>query len=296
MRFLASAGGVLAVAAALAAAVGGAVADEPRTVLCGAEGDGVRALAAAVGGPSGGAAGLAVTPVESAGAKDSLMKLAGGDCDAAIVPLDMLMLYKADHMAGPLMIAAPLYLYDRYLHLVCRRESGIEAIDDLLRGAERRTLLVGDAGSASAITWTALTKLDREYRGVATREMGGAEALAALTAGEEADCLLRMDGIGSAFMARVEAAAARLRLVPIDLFKLRDAEMVENRVYRAVVIPPGTYAQLQAGLADPAVETLAVGTMLVADRAWARADPKRHEALMRAARDARQSLLDGAGP
>ena len=62
------------------------------------------------------------------------------------------------------------------------------------------------------------------------------------------------------------------------------------------MIPPGTYAQLQAGLADPAIETLAVGTMLVADRAWARADPKRHEALMRAARDARQSLLDGAGP
>ena len=81
------------------------------------------------------------------------------------------------------------------------REAAAPGSEELTDG-QRRTLLVGDAGGASAITWTALTKLDREYRGVATREIGGAEALAALTAGEEADCLLRMDGIGSAFIVR----------------------------------------------------------------------------------------------
>lgn len=298
-RRLAAEIGLLAGFTALAAFGGSASAQDAgeraTMVLCGAEADGVRNFAVGSIERATTEAGLDLTVAVEPRAKVNLMKLALGDCHAAIVQLDSLVLYKAEHMSGPLMIAAPLYLFDRYLHLICRRETGIETVEDLLRGPQRYEVLIGEAGSASEITWTTLTRLDMDYRRVETRQIGGLEALAALTAGEDADCMVRMDGIGTAFMDQVEAAADRLRLVPIDLFKLRDAEMVENRVYRAVVIPPDTYVNLQADSVEPAIETIAVGIMLITDRSWARAYPAQHEALIRAVTEARQSLLDGTG-
>ena len=269
--------------------------EKAKMVLCGAEKDGVHSFTAGPIDRAAKDAGIAVTVAADPMSKVNLMKLAEGDCDAAIVQIDALLLYKADHMAGRLMIAAPLHLFDKYLHLICRRGTGIKTVDDLLRDPDRYTLLIGEAGSASEMTWTALSKLESDYRQVGTRRVGGDEALAALLKGEGADCMLRMDGIGTAFMARIEAEATQLRLVPLDLFQLRDAEMIENRVYRSAIIPPDTYANLQAGLAEPAVETMAVGTMLVTDRAWARAHPEQHEALTRATAEAWPSLLKAVG-
>ena len=283
--FLAFGGAALAQAAGARASM----------TLCGAESDGVRSFATGPIQRATKQAGLDLTIAVDPMVKVNLMKLAEGGCDAAIVQHDILLLYKAEHMSGQLMIAAPLYLFDRYLHVICRRETDIESVEDLLRGSERYRLLIGAAGSASNVTWTTLTKLESDYRNAETLPIGGEEALAVLTAGEEADCMVRMDGIGTAFMARVEAAAERLRLVPIDLFGLRDAEMVENSVYRAAVIPPETYVNLQARVATPAIETIVVGTMLIIDRSWARAHPAQHEALLRAVTEARQSLLDDAG-
>jgi len=291
MRFLAATSGALVAITTLALS---AAADEVPMVLCGGAADGIRDLASAASGPSDGEGGLAVTIVESPHSKDNLMKLAGGDCDAAIVDVDMLMLYKADHMAGQLSVAAPLFLFDKHLHMVCRRESGIESIDDLLREPERYRLLSGAAGSSSEITWQALSKLDPDYARIATRTLGGSEALAALAVGNDADCMAVMDNVNSAFMAEVEAAGSALRLVAIDLWQLRDAEMVDNRVYRSAVIPPDAYANLQKGLDEPSVETIAVQTMLLVSRDWVRAHPTQHEALSRAAADARKKLSDGA--
>ena len=288
-----------ATVAALHVAAGPAAAqsasEKAKMVLCGAEKDGVHSFTAGPIDQAAKEAGIAVTVAADPMSKVNLMKLAEGDCDAAIVQSDVLLLYKADHMSGRLTIAAPLHLFDKYLHLICRRGTGIETVDDLLRGQEPYTLLIGEAGSASQMTWKTLGKLEMDYRRVETRQVGGDEALAALLQGEDADCMVRMDGIGTAFMTQVEAAAAQLRLVPLDLFQLRDAEMIENSVYRAAVIPPESYANLQAGLAEPAVETMAVGTMLVTDRAWARAHPEQHEALTRATAEAWPSLLKAAG-
>ena len=202
--------------------------------------------------------GLEVQVIETRGSLDNINRMVRGDCDAAIVQRDALMIHAMHDVSRRLKIAAPITLGDELLHLVCRRESGIEDVGNLLSNPERYTLLTGEPDSGSETTWRALTGLDRNYAAVGTRPLGGPEALAALAGGEAADCMMVVTARNAPFMIAVNERGDDLRLVPVDLFQFRDAELVENRIYRSAVIPAGTYKKLQAGFEPSKIETIAI--------------------------------------
>lgn len=284
--------GLLAGAVALAAAAVGTAAQDARLVLCSAREDGVHRWAAERIGQSVREPGPAIRAVETKGSLDNLRRMAKGDCDAAIVQLDALMVYSMERVSRRLKITVPVRLYDEWLHLVCRRASGIDDVGDLLRNAERRTILTGTPGSGSETTWRALTDLDRDYRRVGTRSLGGQEALDALLAGGPGDCMAVVVGANAPFLVEVDKHGDALRLVSVDLLYFRDSELVDNRVYKSVRIPAGTYERLQAGPDNSATETIAVGAMLVVAKRWARAHPKAYDSFMGAVSDALPAIRE----
>jgi len=282
---------MLIVAGTLAAAAG-ADAQDTTMALCSARQDGVYYFAAERIGEAVREPGLEVQVVETRGSLDNLNRVEKGDCDAAIVQLDALMVYSMERVSKRLKVAVPLHLYDEWLHLVCRRESGIEDAGDLLRDAERYTILTGEPDSGSETTWRALTGLDRDYRKLSTRAIGGQEALDALLAGGSADCMVVVIGANAPFMLRVDEQGETLRLVSVDLMDFRDSELVDNRVYHSVRIPTAAYKQLQAGLDNSRIETVSVGATLVIAKAWARAHPKAYDAFKRAVSEAMPAIRE----
>ena len=244
------------------------------------EDDGSRFVAERLAKSAGNGA-LRLTLRETAGSMEKIERMAEGECDAAIVQLDALMVFSVERPKR-LMIAPPVLLYEELLHLVCRRGSGFEDVGDLMNEPEGVIVLTGEPGSGSEATWRALSDLDRELEAVATRPLGGRRALDELLAGGPATCMVIVISPGAPFMRELDARGETLRLVSFDLFELRDAELVDNRVYGAAVIPQGTFRNLQDGLKEPAVETIGISATLVISRAWAATHPEPYQAVQRA--------------
>ena len=59
--------------------------------------------------------------------------MAAKACDAGIAQIDAYLVYQDAHRNERLKVRSPHYLYDEFVHLVCRRNSGIESIQDLLK-------------------------------------------------------------------------------------------------------------------------------------------------------------------
>ncbi len=226
------------------------------------------------------------------GSMNNLKRMAERDCDAAIVQFDALMVYSMEGGVRRLVIAPPLLLFEELLHLICRRGSGFEDVGDMMNEPEGTVVLTGEPGSGSATTWRALSDLDEDLERIATRPLGGRQALEELLAGGPADCMATVVNPKAPFMRDADARGEDLRLVSFDLYELRDAELVENRIYRSAVIPEGTYANLQTGLEDPAVETLGVWATLVIAKAWAKANPKPYATLRKAVTEVKPLLWE----
>ncbi len=207
--------------------------------------------------------------LETRGAMQSLGRLAAGDCDAALVQGDALFMKRMK--AGPehLMIAKPVHLYDRLLHLICHRDTAVGDIMDLLRAPRAQKVFVGAADSASRVTWQTLEALDRRLAAVPSEALAGEPAL---LAGDDKGCLLRVAAPGRGDLPALDSQGGDLRLVPLDIWYLNAAEDMAAMVYKPAQVPAGSYANLQQDLAEPAVETFAVGVYLVARRDWAETD------------------------
>lgn len=217
--------------------------------------------------------------IETMGSLDSLSKLAEGRCKAALVHGDALFFKRM--MAGPgeLDIVAPVHLFDELIHFICRRDAGVAHLMDLLRDPEATNVLVGKPESTSNVTWKNLKELDRRIAAVSTEPLGGAPALAALLSDDQKSCLLHVAGLGAEEIARIDTEGAELRLVPLDIWYLNAAEEMASNVYMTARIPAGIYGNLQRDLGQPEVETVAVGTFLVARKDWAKSNPGAYQAL-----------------
>lgn len=207
--------------------------------------------------------------VQTAGSVDNLNRLARGECDAAIVQLDAYLVYQETNRRKRLELARPNYLYEEYVHLVCRRDAGIDSIEDLNGDARTAGLLTGEPQSGSAATWTYFTRLKPGYASVTTQPLGGQAALAELQEGAGAACMIYVSGLRSPYSAAVSAAGDRLRLVPVDDLDLDEARFAGERIYQFRPIPAGTYPALEAGQNPSSVETLTVGATLFVTQRWA---------------------------
>lgn len=231
--------------------------------------------------------GIRLALVAAGSMSDGLDRLAAGGCDAALTQGDALYLMQAERGMGRLPVVAPLRLYEEFVHLICRRDSMVDGLIGFMRHPEDRSLIVGPAGSGAALTWQSLAGLDARLAAVRTEEIEGDAALDRLGAEGANACLLHVAPLGSAFVSQVGESGPGLRLVPLDIWYLNQAEDMATSFYRSSRIPAETYGSLQRDLDEPAVETVVVGVFLVTRKDWAKAHAQAYgavrEAMMQAA-------------
>ena len=234
--------------------------------------------------------GLKVRLLETNGSADNLERLAAGECDAGIVQIDAYFAYQEAHRAERLEIKRPTYLYQEFVHLICRADAGIASIEELAQRAHQPTVLIGAPNSGSAVTWDAFTVLDPSYASVPTREIGGSEALGLVNEGEGADCLMYVSGLHSNYLSSVNDSGAELRLVAVDDPDLDDAKFAGLQIYEFQPIPAGTYAGLQPGSGRSGVKTVTVGATMLVAQSWAEAHPGSYDLLVEATLKAKPAI------
>ena len=138
MRHIALA--MLAAAGMLTAVLAGADAQDAKMALCSARPDSVYYFAAETIAQSLREPGLEVEVIETSGSVDNLKRMARGECDAAMAQRNALMVFASANVSRRLKVAVPIDLYEELLHLICRRESGIDDVGDLLGNPERQAL------------------------------------------------------------------------------------------------------------------------------------------------------------
>lgn len=213
--------------------------------------------------------GITVELMETDGSMDNLNRMAANECDAGIVQVDAYLVYQEVHKEERLDIRRPQHLYDEFLHLVCRMDSGIDTIEDLVRRAQSHTLLVGPPRSGSAVTWESITLMDASYSEVKTGEQGGKNALE-LVQDAEASCLIFVSGLRSEYSSMIDQSGSQLKLVTIDDGDLSKAKFAGHPIYTFKDISAETYPNLQAG---GVVESLSVRAIFIVNSAWAEAYP-----------------------
>ena len=234
--------------------------------------------------------------LETAGSVDNLKKLARGECDAAIVQLDAYLVYQEANRSERLELARPSYLYEEYVHLICRRDAGIASIEDLSGAEAQHTVMIGEAASGSAATWRYFTLLDSSYESVATQTIGGTQALAALRKSASAACMIFVSGLHSPFSAAVDGAGDSLMIVPVDDPDLDEARFGGERIYRFRRIPAGTYPALESGGKRGDLETLTVGATLFVTQRWAAEYYDTNTYLVEAILRAKPAILERVAP
>lgn len=238
---------------------------------------------------------LQITLVETAGSVENLERLARGECDAAIVQLDAYLVYQEAHRRERLALARPSYLYEEFVHLVCRRDAGVDSIADL--GDDSAAgILIGEPDSGSAATWRYFTILDPAYAPIAARTIGGDEALAVMRGTGGPACMMYVSGLRSEYSASVSELGTSLELVPVDDPDLDEARFAGERIYRFRTIPAGTYPSLQADGRARDVESLTVGATLFVTERWAAEHPDAHRHLQDAIQRAKPAIAERVAP
>ena len=239
---------------------------------------------------------LRVELLETAGSVDNLARLARGECDAAIIQLDAYLVYQETHRRNRLDLARPNYLYEEFVHLICRRDAGIHAIEDLAGESAKHRILIGEPESGSAATWRSFTLLDPSYAALATEPVGGMQALAELQKANRASCMIYVSGLHSKFSAAVNDAGDSLQLVSVDDPDLDEARFAGERIYRFREIPSGTYPGLEAGRKRRDLKTLTVGATLFVRQRWAAEHYDAHRYLVDTILRAKPAILERVAP
>lgn len=234
--------------------------------------------------------------VETEGSVDNLKRLARGECDAAIVQIDAYLTYQEANRTKRLELARPNYLYEEFVHLVCRRDAGITGIADLAAGGARVTVLVGEPESGSAATWHYLTLLDSSYASVPAQTVGGMQALTEIQETGPAACMIFISGLRSAFSAAVNDAGDKLRIVTVDDPDLDAARFAGDRIYQFHTIPGGAYPNLESADNRRGITTLTVGATLFVTQRWAAEHYDANAYLVDAILRAKPAILERVSP
>jgi TRAP transporter TAXI family solute receptor len=239
---------------------------------------------------------LNVSLRETAGSVDNLGRLARGECDAAIVQLDAYLVYQEANRWKRLELARPNYLYEEFVHLVCRRDADLESIEDLAVEDGKHEVLIGEPESGSAATWRYFTILNSGYAKTPARPVGGAHALAELQKPGGASCMVYVSGLRSKFSESVANAGDTLVLVPVDDPDLDEARFAGDRIYRFRKIPADTYRALGANARKRDLETLTVGATLFVTQSWAEDNYDANAYLAEVILKAKSEILERVAP
>ena len=210
---------------------------------------------------------LDVQVIETAGSMDNMQRMAEGECDAGIAQIDAYLHYQASNPESRLEVEWPRHLYEEYLHLICRRDTGSAGILDLADLAGPLSLMTGAPGSGSALTWDSITRLNPRYLVVETTNADNAAALASVADGA-ASCLMVVSGMNSGFLELVDKSGDQLRLLTVDDQAILEAQHFGKPIYMFRQIPKDTYPGLQGPSGEP-VQTLAVRAVMLISSSWA---------------------------
>lgn len=222
--------------------------------------------------------GVEVELVETDGSMDNMQRMAGGECDSGFAQIDAYLHYQDLNRESRLKVEWPRHLYEEYVHLVCRRDTGIESVQQLAKPTGGYSLAVGDPGSGSSITWDTMTRLRPAYLAVETQAVGTDSAIQSVRDGNSS-CLLFVSGLRSDFLALIDASGEQLRLVSVDDQSFLDAKHFGRPIYQSGNIPKATYPNLQAPSGAP-VESLAVRAVMLISSTWAGNHAVAHDMLI----------------
>ena len=104
--------------------------------------------------------------------------------------------------------------------------------------------------------------------------------------------MLFVASLQTPLLKRANDAGRGLNLVSVEPDGRYYVEIAGERIYRIDSFEPGTYENLQAGLAQPKVPTVTVGVSLIVATEWARNYPAANRLLSSAVAKARQHLIE----
>ena len=221
---------------------------------------------------------IEVELIETDGSMDNMQRMAKGECDAGFAQIDAYLHYQALNQDSRLDVEWPRQLYEEYLHLVCRRDTGIESIIQLRQPKQSHSLVAGAPGSGVSITWDSITRLNSDYLEVNTQNLGHDRALQTVIDGK-ASCLMSVSGLKSKYLALIDESGEQLRLISVDDKAFQEAKHLGKPVYEFRDIPKNTYRNLQAPSGDP-VETLVVKAVMLISSAWSGNHPSALDTLI----------------
>ena len=216
-----------------------------------------------------------VNVINTEGSEDNLNKIKSGECDAAIVQSDAIYLYQKE--TGPLDFASLGPIYKEYVHLICRRDSGVTSLDQL----NGHKLFSGEVGSGSNVTIRGLRAASKEfgynsYKDIALVPQGNDLPSLVNLVGGQADCMLLTTSQNSTYVVNsVQKFADKLVLAnSYDKYfmktKTKDTSGKENSVWKEGQIPYSTYDKIMptGWTGRKNVDTMSVDATVIVSQAW----------------------------
>ena len=246
---------------------------------------------------SSAALGVNVELVNTAGSMENLALLQADKCDGAYVQRNAFTVYAERNPSGS-------YYFERlatpaleYAHMVCNRDSDVDDVGDLAG----KTLLVGEPGSGTEVTWSEFVGMDSNYAGVTTRKEGGSRALQQVATGQ-ADCMMYVASLNTELMQTANSMGDRLVLVPVNDWDFNDKkygggklfqghlDQSGERVYEFQHVPDDQYNNIQDGIFFSEVETLTVPVDMVASLEWSEKNKTAYSYLIEAVLESQNTI------
>lgn len=246
---------------------------------------------------SAAAMGVNVEIVNTAGSMENLALLEAQKCDGAYVQRNAFTVYANRNPSGSFYFERLSTPAVEYAHMVCNRDSGVDEVGDLVG----KTLLVGETGSGTEVTWSEFVAMDDNYAGVVTRNEGGMRGLQQVST-KQADCMLWVASLNADLMKTANTMGEKLVLVPVNDWDFNDKkygggklfkghmDQSGERVYEFQDLPSNQYDQIQDGIFFSEVETLTVPVDMVANIEWSEKHKTAYEYLIAAVLESQNNI------
>ncbi|GLX54070.1 hypothetical protein Shyhy01_70190 [Streptomyces hygroscopicus subsp. hygroscopicus] len=202
--------------------------------------------------------GLKVKLLNSAGSQENVQRVATGKADFTIAAADAVQTYELEHGSGAGRLRGVARLYDDYVHLVVRGDSGIRGIEDLRH--KRVATGLPDSG-VRLIADRVLRAAGIDPRRDITPAADGIDTGPDRLERGGIDAFFWSGGLPTKGLAALARKGA-FRFIPIDagLVGKLHAQGDQTRYYRATNLPESAYPGVQQGEEVP---TIAVSNLLM---------------------------------
>ena len=237
--------------------------------------------------------------LNTAGSMENLENLENDRCDGAYVQRNAFTAYAERNPSGSYNFERVATPAREYAHMVCNRASGVDDVGDLIG----KTLLVGEEGSGTEVTWADFVGMDNHYAEVNTRNLGGVRGLNEVANGE-ADCLLYVASLNTGLMQKANSLGDTLVMVPVNDWDFNDRKYGGGKLFKGHLdqsgepvyvftdLPSGQYGNIQDGLFSSAVETLSVPVDMVASLDWRERNGDAYDAFIGALLESQSQIAD----